>query len=214
VLCEKPLLWRGARLAQRAARLAEGFASAGLLLRESCQWPYTLPAFRALHPAVGPLEQFAMRLSPASRDPREMLGDVLSHPLSLLQALCGEATASVEEVSTTAQSGEVLLRFRYRAGAAALACDLTLRSSDQLPRQAGYAVNGRWVERRIRPEDYAMRFEAGEREAPVADPLRALLRDFLAALPAAGVAAVPAPAIAQRMALLEQILSALPDAVR
>ena len=46
---------------------------------------------------------------------------------------------------------------------------------------------------------------------PVPDPLRALLRDFLAALGAPGAA--PDPAIPQRMALLEQILEALPVGV-
>jgi len=212
VLCEKPLLWGGSGLARRTARLAERFAAAGLLLRESCQWPYTLPAFRALHPALGPLERFAMRLSPASRDPRQMLGDCLSHPLSLLQALCGESAARVEDVSIAAQPGAVQLSFRYRSAAVSLACEVTLRSSDQQPREAGYGVNGRWAERRIRPGDYAFSFQDGARTAPAPDPLRELLRDFLAALPAPGATAPADPAISPRMALLEQILEALPAA--
>jgi len=208
VLCEKPLVWNGPGLARRAAGIAERFAAAGLLLRESCQWPYTLPAYRVLHPGVGPVRGFAMRLSPAAREPRQMLGDSLSHPLSLLQALTGGAEARAEDVSIRAQPGELDLRFAYRTPRETVASELRLRASERLPREAGYAVNGHWAEREIRPSDYAFRFRDGSREVDVPDPLRELLRDFLAAL---GAPRAPLdPAIPRRMALLEQILDALP----
>jgi predicted dehydrogenase len=212
VLCDKPLLWNGPGLARRASRLVERFAAAGLLLRENCQWPYTLAAYRSLHPDTGPPTSFAMRLSPYSQVPRQMLGDTLSHPLSLLQALTGAADARAQEVVLTARPGEVHLRFSYRMAAASVACEITLRSSDRLPREAAYAVNGRWAERRIRPSDYAFTFRDGEREVPAPDPLRELLRDSLAALPTRGASVPPDPAIPARMALLEQILEALPVA--
>jgi hypothetical protein len=86
----------------------------------------------------------------------------------------------------------------------------TLRASNRLPREAAYAVNGRWAERRIRTEDYAFSFVDGERAVPAPDPLRELLRHSLAALPTRGAPAPPDPAIPVRMALLEQILEALP----
>jgi predicted dehydrogenase len=212
VLCDKPLLWNGPGLARRALRLVERFAAAGLLLRENCQWPYTLAAYRSLHPDTGPLTSFAMRLSPASREPRQMLGDALSHPLSLLQALTGVAEARAAEIALTAGLGEVLLRFTYRVAKSSVACEITLRSSHGPPREAAYAVNGRWAERRIRPADYAFTFKDGEREVPAPDPLRELLRDSLAALPTRGASVPPDPAIPARMALLEQILEALPVA--
>ena len=212
VLCDKPLLWNGPGLARRASRLVERFAAASLLLRENCQWPYTLAAYRSLHPDTGPPASFAMRLSPYSQVPRQMLGDALSHPLSLLQALTGTALARAEEIALTARPGEDQLRFSYRMAAASVACEITLRSSDRLPREAGYAVNGRWAERRIRPSDYAFTFIDGEREVPAPDPLRELLRDSLAALPTRGASVPPDPAIPARMALLEQILEALPVA--
>jgi predicted dehydrogenase len=208
VLCEKPLVWSGAGLGKRAAKLAERFAAAGLLLRENCQWPYTLAAYRALHPDPGPLRSFSMRLSPGTEIPRQMLGDALSHPLSLLQALTGGASASAEQVALAARTGEVSLRFAYRTALASTACDVVLRASNRLPREAAFAVNGRWAEREIRPADYAFSFRDGERSVPVADPLRALLRDFLSALGTPGAA--PDAAIPHRMALLEQILEALP----
>ena len=211
VLCDKPLLWGGPRLAQRASRLVERFAAAGLLLRENCQWPYTLAAYRALHPELGPLASFAMRLSPASQEPRQMLGDVLSHPLSLLQALTGAAPARADEIALTAKPGEVRLRFSYRFASSSVPCEITLRSSVRLPREAAYAVNGRWAERRIRATDYSFRFADGEREVSAPDPLRELLRDAVTALSAPSVEP-PDPGIAGRMALLEQVLEALPVA--
>jgi predicted dehydrogenase len=212
VLCEKPLLWGGAALAERAARLCERFAAARLLLRESCQWPYTLPAYRALHPGVGPIRSFAMRLSPASSDPQQMLGDALSHPLSLLQTLTDGVAASVEGAALAARPGQVELRFAYRAPTYEVACELQLRTRERPPREAAYAVNGHWAEREIRPSDYAFRFRDGAREVAVPDPLRALLHDFLAALPTRGEAGAPDPSLAPRMAHLARILEALPAA--
>ena len=212
VLCDKPLLWSGPGLARRAVRLVERYTAADLLLRENCQWPYTLAAYRSLHPDSGPLTSFAMRLSPASRDPRQMLGDALSHPLSLLQALTGAAEARAEKIELAAGPGEVVLRFTYRTATSSVPCEVTLRSSDRPPREAAYAVNGRWAERRIRPTDYTFAFTDGEREVPAPDPLRELLREALAALPTRGASVPPDPAIPDRMALLEQILEALPVA--
>jgi predicted dehydrogenase len=212
VLCEKPLLWNGDALGERTARLVERFAAARLLLRESCQWPYTLPAYRALHPSVGPVRSFAMRLEPASSDPRQMLGDALSHPLSLLQALTAGAPASAEGVAVAARAGALELRFAYRTPTYEVASEVRLRTREHPPREASFAVNGHWAEREIRPSDYAFRFRDGARETSVPDPLRELLRDFLAALPTRGEPGAPDPAIAPRMALLARILEALPAA--
>jgi predicted dehydrogenase len=209
VLCEKPLLWDGPGLAERAARLCERFAAARLLLRESCQWPYTLPAYRALHPGVAPIRSFSMRLSPASSDPHQMLGDALSHPLSLLQALTDFVPASAEEASIRARPGEVDVRFAYRTPTYEVACEVQLRTREQPPREASFAVNGHWAEREINPSDYAFRLRDGVREVPVPDPLRALLSDFLASVPTRGEPGAPDPRIAPRMALLARILEAL-----
>lgn len=212
-LCEKPLLQGGGRLGERARVLVERFAAAGLLLRENCQWPYTLPAYRALHPDAfsGPLRSFAMKLSPASQEPRAMLEDSLSHPLSLLQALApGPARVQAIRFESAAPSS-VALAFEWHAGAAPIGVDVALRSSERGPREAGYGVNGRWAERRIRPEDYAQSFAADGREVAVPDPLRELLRAFLADLPERGERS-PRPAeeaIAARMALFERILESL-----
>jgi len=89
VLCEKPLVYALPELAARARGWVEAFATAGLLLRENCQWPYTLEGYFQLHPELrGEVaRRFQMRLAPVTATPSAMLADSLSHPLSVLQAL-------------------------------------------------------------------------------------------------------------------------------
>jgi predicted dehydrogenase len=205
VLCEKPLVWGGAGLAERAAKLEHAYREAGLGLRECCQWPETLPAYRALHPDVGPVRSFRMRLSPASREPRVMLGDSLSHPLSLLQVLVPGAGEAVEVRFPRLAPGSLEVAFGWRTAEAAVAVRIELITREAPPREAGYGVNGHWAERRIRPRDYAFSFADGEREVPVPDPLRELLRGFVRA-----PARPPSGEIGVRMANLERILDALP----
>jgi hypothetical protein len=205
VLCEKPLIWGGAGLAGRARAFEQSFRAAGLGLRECCQWPYTLPAYRALHPDTGPVRSFAMRLSPASYEPCAMLGDSLPHPLSLLQALV-PGPAEIGDVRFEALApGALRLAFAWRAAGSRVAVEIALVTQERPPREAAYAVNGRWAERRIRPADYALSFADGAREVPVPDPLRALLADFVKE-----PSRPPGGESGERMALLERILDALP----
>jgi predicted dehydrogenase len=206
VLCEKPLVWGGAGLAARARALEQAFRAAGLGLRECCQWPHTLPAYRALHPDAGPVRSFAMRLSPASHEPRAMLGDSLPHPLSLLQALA-PGPAEIGEIRFEALGpGSLRLACEWRTVGARVAVEIALVTRERPPREAAYAVNGRWAERRIRPDDYAFSFADGAREVPVPDPLRALLADFVKE-----PSQPPGGESGERMALLERILDALPS---
>ena len=128
VLTEKPFVWGGADLVARTRRLTDGFAARGLHLFENCQWPYTLPAFDALHPGVRarPPERFEMWMQPSSRG-WTSLGDSVPHPLSLLQALVPGAVPRVEDVAFSTHDPEspaLTLRFRYRTDAHA--CEATL----------------------------------------------------------------------------------------
>ena len=205
MLCEKTLLWNGAVLAERERALERGFRAAGLGLRECCQWPFTLPAYRALHPGAGPVRSFEMKLSPASHEPRAMLGDSLPHPLSLLQALVPGPAEVAEVRFPELAPGALRLRFDWRGVGPPVAVEITLVTRERPPREAGYGVNGRWAERLIRPADYAFRFADGPREVPVPDPLRALLAAFVAE-----PGRPPAGESGERMALLERILDALP----
>lgn len=201
-LCEKPLIWGGGGLADRARRLVDGFEERGLLLRENCQWPFALPAFRALHPEAAdePLRSFVMRLSPSSRG-AQMIGDALPHPLSVLQELVPARDAWLENLtfSTHAPGAEELvLRFDFVTPTGAVDCRVELIHGDSLPREASLTLNGRAGRRRVRLEDYAQFLgvttdEGVEREVPLPDPLCSLLREFVADL-----AAAPSPAAKTR----------------
>jgi predicted dehydrogenase len=214
VLCEKPFVWGGRGLASRAADWTGRFSEAGLLIRENCQWPYTLPAFGELHPEA--LDEspthFSMRLSPASSGV-QMLGDSLPHALSLLQSLAPGDDASVESPRfSRASSSAASLRveFSYRTSGAAVAAEVDLIPSDAFPRPAGYGVNGRWAERKVDAADYSIAFAAGGREVPVQDPLGLRIEAFVRELESVRHAETGPQAleIVQRMELLESLVLA------
>jgi hypothetical protein len=214
VLCEKPLIWGVPELAQRARELVERFAAANLLLRENCQWPFTLEGFAKLHPGVleAPLRSFAMCLSPISGG-LTMLVDSLSHPLSVLQTLAPHADSHVEDPRFEVRRGgdAITVRFRYAGPGEPVEVEVLLERSERFPREASYAVNGHRVDRRIRASDYAHFLVAGERSVELLDPLRELLRVFLYDLSFVLTgAAKPAKStvIPQRMAMFEDVVQA------
>ena len=212
-LCEKPLIWGGDSLAGRAARRVDAFARRGLLLYENCQWPFTLPDFARLHPGAlaAPPRRFRMWLQPASRG-LAALGDSLSHPLSLLQALLpGDAPAvsDLEVEPTAAGAPGVTLRFRYRSGGATCAVEVVLGYSDQLPRRAAVEIDGHLAERVVAAETYRLSFAASDRIVAIDDPLSTLVAYFVARLrtPDEPDHRSRARDIEQRMRLLAELAS-------
>jgi predicted dehydrogenase len=218
VLCEKPLVWGGEGLARRSEALASGFERKGLLLRENCQWPYVLPAYQELHglPERAPA-RFAMRLAPDSTGV-EMLGDALSHPLSVLQALVPGPDPRAERPRFRTRPGplgatRIGLDFVYRTQACAVDVEVELEQTDVLPRPASLAVDGRWAERRVSMPGYTLHLTADARAVKVRDPLTVLIEDFVAQLRALrGGGLAPAPPtyreIVERMRLLESLVLA------
>ena len=211
VLCEKPLVWGVADLAKRATSLVDRFADRGLLLWENCQWPYTLPAFRELHPELGPdpPARFSMELSPTSSGSR-MLGDSLPHPLSMLQALLPGTPGEIVSPRFDVGPERTLVGFEYRAANTPIAVEIALTRTAEFPRPAAYAIDGRQARRRVRLPDYEQSFSEGDRSVTVPDPLRALIRGFLGELRdyRGGAPARRSSSIADRMALLQTLVTA------
>ncbi len=207
VLCEKPLVWDGPDVPGRSAAYVEAFAARGLLLFENTQWPFTLPAYRALHPGMGetPPRHFEMWLSPREGDAADMLKECVSHPLSLLQSLApppagaGPLLAGLAFRAASAAADRIEVAFRHPGGDG-IAVRVRLAQCREQPRPAGYAVDGRAAERRVRMSDYAQTFEHGGRSVDVPDPTDALVASFVAALGGAAPPDLPVhgPALSWR----------------
>jgi hypothetical protein len=140
-----------------------------------------------------------------------MLIDVLSHPLSILQALLGAAAGRIEDVrfSTLDFETEVLeTRFTLVRDGQAVEVAVELVGRSAAPREAWLAIDGQRARRSIRASDYALALEDGGRTLPLPDPLAVLVRDFVAALSALRPGARPprADAIAWRMQALCEIV--------
>jgi len=214
VLCEKPLVWGAPGLADRTAEIVEAFDARGILLYENCQWPCSLPAFERLHPGSldAPPSRFAMDLQPASHG-RQGLGDALSHPLSLLQALVPGDAPRVEEIDyapAARPDGSVTLRFRYASGERSCDAEVRLRPDVALPRHAAFEIDGRPARRVVDPDGYRLSFAAADRSVPLDDPLTTLVADFVARLrtPDEVDRTSRARDIEQRMGLLEELIRA------
>ncbi|MEE9281455.1 MAG: Gfo/Idh/MocA family oxidoreductase [Myxococcota bacterium] len=214
VLCEKPLVWGGTALARRASSFVERYAERGLLLWENCQWPYTLPAFRELHPGAptGAPERFAMRLSPNSTD-LQALGDAMPHPLSLLQAIVAAGPGRIGTPSFEADDARLRVSFEYAAGDAHVAVEVELVRAHEVPRVAAYALDGCWVHRRVRLPDYEICFGCDDRLTGPLDPLSELIRAFVGELETLGSGSAPrSSALADRLEMLETLVLAFAEA--
>ena len=133
-----------------------------------------------------PVGRFEMHLSPITTGVRMAL-DSMSHPLSLLEALCG--VGEVESPRAVyGEEGDLTLRFQYapreryeETKATEVVARLVRHAAP--PRPAGYAIDGCAVERMIELPSYEISFVATidgrERRQPVPDPVTALVRDFV-----------------------------------
>jgi predicted dehydrogenase len=215
VLCEKPLLWGGEELALRARRCVEAFHSARLLLAENCQWPFTLEAFRRLHPGTGEgvPRRFEMWLSPTSRG-LQQLGDCLPHALSLLQALVPGEHPCIEKptIKSVENTPETTVSFEYVSGSARVEVSVELRAGGPQPRAAGFAIDGARGERVIQMAEYTMELSDGTRSVDLPDPLTARIASFAGELRSACTeGSVPSPAsLSTRMTMLEALVAAWP----
>ncbi len=189
VLCEKPLLWNEPNLCHSVETLLADFQARERVLWENCPWPYTLPAYFALFPAMRDAmpESFEMRLAPTNTA-AEMLGELLPHPLSLLQALapCSPSeTPRLEAIRFShrdAHRSDLEVSFRYVAGSHTIAVRLGFeRRRTPIP-EVGFGINGKYAARRVDPESYRMSFCEGARSGVLPDPLAALMSDFLTAV--------------------------------
>lgn len=180
-LCEKPLVHENH--GEGGAEVIEVFSRKRLPLLENCQWPYVLPAFFHLHGAVETGEKLTVELGLGPLRPgREMVQNTLSHLLSVIQAVAPvDPSAVVSEVSIADPSYKRthnLLRFRIAAAPGKTVEGLLhLEICPVGPRPAWLAINGRRIDRSVRP-GYTIVFSANNTEVAIADPMKELVKHF------------------------------------
>jgi len=189
VLCEKPLWWAPDMTRQSAeqveacaTRLVEASEAEGRYLALQTQWPYTLPAFRELHPDVvwegRAVAEVSMWLGPTGKGAPAVV-ESGSHLLSLLHALVGAGRVEEVEAASAGDGAQLAVRFVYAHAQGRTRAELSLTQTLASPRPAGYRVDGRSVERRVELPDYRISFAADDRSIPLLDPLAARVGDFI-----------------------------------
>lgn len=184
-LCEKPLFWEDDALAdsQEVARLVDRFCGEGQLLQLVTQWPETLDEFYSLYPEVKeqPVERFQMLLGPVTSG-INMVVDALPHVLSMVHCLTG--VGEVRNPRAAYKNPEHLnVFFDYRHARGCLEVEVDLIQTAESPRPAGFAINGQAIRRSIQLPEYQIIFsDASGNQVAVKDPLKKLVRQFLADL--------------------------------
>ncbi|MFQ6022008.1 MAG: Gfo/Idh/MocA family protein [Acidiferrobacterales bacterium] len=201
VFCEKPLWWTAelaqapnaaAEIGQRAGELVDRCRAQGRYLALNTQWPFTLEAFRQLHPrAYGegrPIEHFAMWLSPA-RSGAAMVVDAGPHLVSMLQALLGPGSlhkiqAQFQDLPELGERAGLSLTCVYKYMHGQTNVEFRLTRCPELPRPAGYSVNGFGAERQVELPNYVISFVNNGKRIPVRDPLAVCVEDFVGSVQA------------------------------
>ncbi|MCP5023953.1 MAG: Gfo/Idh/MocA family oxidoreductase [bacterium] len=213
-LCEKPFVLEGRNATKDVESLLAGFAEAGLMVGENCQWPRLLPSFVELFgpQSLSAPTRFAMGLSPSSCGV-EMGADSLSHPLSLLQAQDpGPAHVSQVQVQMQAPEGPCQVQFCFHGPSRSLGCTIHLQDSPQRPRPAWLQFDSSRADRLIRASDYAIFLVDGSRQVPAPDPMRIHLREFVIDLERSlnGEPPISTSPILYRARMLTDLLAAFP----
>ena len=182
-LCEKPLWWTpdGDSLRSGTRDIVEAFASRQRLLDTLTQWPYALVAWDQLygrHRREQP-GAFEMWLAPMTRG-ADTIPDCAPHVFSMLLSLVGVGEVENERVWNTEDPAPTThVRFDYRHDHGRIQVRATFQTGHARPHPAAFAIDGLRVDRVVRLPGYRIAFAAGGREIPVADPLEALIADFV-----------------------------------
>tara|TARA_B100000959_G_scaffold136032_2_gene142985 strand:+ start:63815 stop:64825 length:1011 start_codon:yes stop_codon:yes gene_type:complete len=226
VFCEKPLLASSIscpeamcpvleRTAKEdhsdASRLAHAYSAMGLLLRETCQWPVVMNDFSRLHPEINlaSVTRFLMRMTPAGEGIERWI-EMLSHPISLIQAIC----PGPMELSGIQYIHDRVLEFQVVTANRTLDCAVELVDQDVWPRPAEFSLDGALIRREIEQPGYKFFFSDGDgNRIHGEDPMPRAVLNFLNELKKvkqSGSAPVDENLI-RRQAILAELLEARPQ---
>ena len=214
VLCEKPLVHE--TQGEAGAAVVEAFAAADLPLMENCQWPFVLPVLRTLWgnpPGQLPC-RIALGLAPA-RPGREMVQSMLSHLLSVLQALVpvdADTTVCRVGLDHPELDGRAsTLRFALGGPRGGIEAALHLHLCPAPPRPAWIEIDGIRMDRCV-ADDHSFSFDGRGRRVQVPDPMQQLVHRFaeLVRVPQRSRIQTEVDLVRQRLRLYHDILRALP----
>jgi len=213
-LCEKPLVHE--HHVEEGARIIETFAQQRLPLLENCQWPYVLAAFFQLHDQLtfGKETTVEIGLGPARRG-REMVQNMLSHLLSVIQAIGvvdPDAIATDVRIDDpTFERTRNVLRFRLAGSSRTVEGAFYLEICEAPPRPAWLAIDGLRIDRQV-GKGHSMAFSADGKEVTIDDPMKQLIARFASMVRDRDPALVDSQRelVRQRLQWYRQILRQLP----
>lgn len=190
VFCEKPFVWprdhSSVALRKLIADLMLVLAPVRgrVVIHENTQWTYTLGDYQRMA-GLDPNDTrgFSCELAPSSGAPAEMIMECAPHANSLLLAL---GCSGIENVSVAfrrpADNRAALLDVQFECRSpknGRVDVHYHFEQCANQPRPAAYAVNNRWVRRRIASPGYQIFFCHDGREMRVVDPVERSVRDFV-----------------------------------
>jgi hypothetical protein len=180
IFCEKPLTWGPVgTLHNTTLEIARLCSKSGLVLHENTQWVHTLYLFREIYGDIVPdrVDDVEIELSPPCHEPDAMLRETFPHVASLV--IWTTDAKALDEISTALRPGHIEISAKIVRAQRHHSTLRTYFSYAQCPpRSAAYALNGKWLRRRIF-EKYRITFESNGIFYDCVDPLRQSVSVFL-----------------------------------
>ena len=223
VLCEKPFVWRpeapGSTLVAEAVRLVKTADREKVVLAVNTQYAAAADEYRQLAPQTlqAPSSFFGemtSKLKPDGPRGRDIVVDLLPHPLSVLLALLPDAAVRPGSVRAAIEPERSRIEFQATAGGRACAVTLRVAKLPEAPFVRRFGLNDQIAEVGARPDAqgvYRGTVRVGDQERVCDDFMRTSIERFCRAAAGDG-----APLVAGRAALrsLELLVAAIGEADR
>jgi len=223
VLCEKPFVWRpgvaSATLLGEAARLLRAAERKGVALALNTQYAAAAEEYRQLVPqaAQAPERFFAemtSKLKPGGPRGRDIVVDLLPHPLSMVLALLPEAELRPGSVRAATEPEQSSIQFDVAAGGRTCAVAVRIAKLPEPPFPRRFGLNGLLAEVGTKPDQqgvYRGYVRLGDRERLCDDFMKTSIERFCRAARREGKPLVDAQAALRN---LELLLATLDEAGR
>lgn len=218
VLCEKPFVWRpgqpSAAILAEATRLVRAAERKGVVLSVNTQYAAAAEEYLRLAPqAVQAPSRFfgemTSKLKPDGPRGRDIVVDLLPHPLSVLLALLPEAELRPGSIRAAISPEASSVQFEVSAGGRTCAVSIRVAKLAEPPFPRRFGFNDQIAEVGTRPDErgsYRGVLRLGGQERTCDDFMRTSLERFCRAVRGEGQPLVPAKAALRNLELLLAIL--------